>query len=72
MKRYVFIFGVILSLGLFSAPYKPYPILMIHGYGGSSKDYGVKKNDKEPSHIGKGDAIIPGETFDSFLPLMTP
>ncbi|RKZ20440.1 hypothetical protein DRQ18_06390, partial [bacterium] len=72
MRRHVFLFISFLSLALFAEPYKPYPILMIHGYGGSSKDFGVIPNDNDPSHIGKGDTIIEGETFDSILPLMQP
>ena len=40
MKRFVFLF-VFISLILFSAPYKPYPILLVHGRSGSSETWGV-------------------------------
>ena len=39
MKRFVFLF-VFISLILFSAPYKPYPILFVHGLGSNSKTWG--------------------------------
>jgi len=44
----------------------------VHGYGGSSIDFGVKPNVNDSSHIGKRDTIISGETFDEILSIMIP
>ena len=71
MKRFLLLF-IFLTLILISAPYKPYPILFVHGYGGSSIDFGVKPNVNDSSHIGKRDTIISGETFDEILSIMIP
>ena len=54
MKKYVFIFGVILSFALFSAPYKPYPILFVHGLGSNSKTWGVKCDSIPSRQVWKG------------------
>ncbi len=72
MKRYVFIFGVILSLALFSAPYKPYPILFVHGYRAGSGSWGAPtKNRSDSIPADSVSAHLEG-TYSHFLPLMTP
>ncbi len=38
MKRYVFLF-IFTSFGIFAEPYKPYPILFVHGMGSNSKRF---------------------------------
>jgi len=38
MKRRIFLFAFV-SLALFSEPYKPYPILFVHGMGSDSKRF---------------------------------
>jgi hypothetical protein len=83
--------GIILTImsltGLYAQnyPYKPKPILFIHGRSGSSETWGVypeehfievgfpPKRYKNPSSdtIIK-DSIIPGHTYDRFLPIMEP
>ena len=72
MKRYVFIFGVILSLALFSAPYKPYPILMIHGYRAGSGSWGAPTKNRSDSIPAESLKAHPDGTYEHFLPLMTP
>ncbi len=90
--------GIILTIisliGLYAQqgyPYKPKPILFIHGRSGSSETWGVKP--EKPfikktfvwlTYIGEAryknpstdtilkDSIIPGHTYDRFLPLMIP
>jgi len=41
MKRYVILF-VFASLVLLSEPYKPYPILFVHGMNANAGTWGVK------------------------------
>ncbi|MEO0280464.1 MAG: hypothetical protein ABIN21_06280 [candidate division WOR-3 bacterium] len=73
---------------LYTEPYKPYPIIFIHGRSGSSETWGVKPDTKviyEPfqsnfkipyfnpsSDTIIKDSIIPGHTFEFFLNEMTP
>ena len=71
MKRHVFAFLMVLGSVIFAEPYKPYPILFVHGYGGSSKDFGVNPYKEIPDTICK-DSIVDGETMDEIIPLMQP
>ena len=74
MKRYVFFFIFGFSLLLSSAPYKPYPILFVHGYNSNSSKWGAG------TYVVEGvrtdsldlDSIPPESTYAHFLSLMTP
>ena len=70
MKRCVFLF-VFISLILFSAPYKPYPILFVHGLGSGSGCWGASPDTLRSDWIYK-DSIIDNSTMDNFLSLMKP
>ncbi len=77
MKRYVFAFFMTLGSVIFAEPYKPYPILFVHGMGSNSKRWGVVC-DTFPKWLNWGkftDSIIDwdeNKTFGHFLPLMQP
>jgi len=70
MKRFVFLF-VFISLILISAPYKPYPILFVHGLGSGSGCWGASPDTLRSDWIYK-DSIIDNSTMDNFLTLMKP
>jgi hypothetical protein len=73
MKK--FLITLLFLSSLFSYPYKPKPILFVHGFMGNSSDWGVKIADyctiPRCDTIEK-DSIIQGETFDVFLQKMIP
>ena len=73
MKRYVLIL-IFLSVILYSAPYKPYPILFVHGMGSKSATWGAQVFEDENGN--RTDSIKPeitdNSTFDNFLTLMKP
>ncbi len=71
MRRHVFLFISFLSLALFAEPYKPYPILFVHGYRAGSGSWGVKPDEIRSDTIYK-ENIEPGSPFDRLLPLMQP
>ena len=70
MRRSMFLF-VFISLILFSAPYKPYPILFVHGLGSGSGCWGASPDTLRSDWIYK-DSIIDNSTMDNFLSLMKP
>jgi len=75
MKKYFlfFLFALIIT----GAPYKPYPIIFIHGLGSNSKCWGVKC-DTFPDSLWYGDytdsivEIQSGHTYSHFLNYMIP
>ena len=73
MKRFLLLF-VFISLILISAPYKPYPILFVHGMGSKSATWGAQVFEDENGN--RTDSIKPeitdNSTFDNFLTLMKP
>ncbi len=75
MKKFLSISLLIIG-SLYGEPYKPEPILWIHGFTGSSKDWGVKMHklppvDPRPDTIIK-DSVILDHTFGTFLNKMLP
>ena len=70
MKRFLLLF-IFLTLILVSAPYKPYPILFVHGLGSGSGCWGAKPDTLRSDWIYK-DSIIDNSTMDNFLSLMKP
>jgi len=74
MKRFVLIL-IFLSVILFSAPYKPYPILFVHGMGSKSLTWGAdvfKDEDTGALTDSIKQEVTEGSTIDHFLRLMTP
>jgi pimeloyl-ACP methyl ester carboxylesterase len=73
MKK--FLITLLFLSSLFSYPYKPKPILFVHGFMGNSGNWGVKIADyciiPRCDTIEK-DSIIQGSTFDVFLQKMIP
>ena len=76
MKRYVFFFIFGFSFLLSSAPYKPYPILFVHGLASNSGAWGAStkdpKNDRSEWICKDSVDNHPEGTYAHFLPLMTP
>ena len=74
MKRYVFIVFLFIVLSINPAPYKPYPILFVHGMGSKSATWGAQVFEDENGN--RTDSIKPeitdNSTFDNFLTLMKP
>ncbi len=74
MKKFLSI-GFLIVSSLYGEPYKPAPILWIHGFTGSSKDWGVKMHklpvDPRPDTIIK-DSVILDHTFGTFLNKILP
>jgi len=58
---------------LLSYPYKPKPILFVHGRSGDQQTWGIRRHkDRNPDDIIIKDSIIQGRTFDVFLQKMIP
>jgi len=60
----------IVSISVTAEPYKPYPVIFVHGLGSSSASWGaptILKSDSIPK-----DSIISGHTYDHFLDYMNP
>ncbi|RKZ18605.1 hypothetical protein DRQ17_03015 [bacterium] len=70
MKRFLLLF-IFLTLILLSAPYRPYPILFVHGLGSGSGCWGASPDTLRSDWIYK-DSIIDNSTMDNFLSLMKP
>jgi len=63
------IFGV--SMILQGEPYKPYPVLFIHGVGVSSQTWGVEPTEDRSDLIIENN-IESGHTYKHFLEYMNP
>ena len=75
MKRYVFIVFLFIVLSINPAPYKPYPILFVHGMGSKSLTWGAdvfKDEDTGALTDSIKQEVTEGSTIDHFLRLMTP
>ena len=75
MKRYVFIVFLFIVISLSSEPYKPYPILFVHGMGSKSLTWGADVfKDKDTGALTDSvkQEVTEGSTIDHFLRLMTP
>jgi hypothetical protein len=80
MKKFCLFF--ILFLGIFTIieaddfPYKPYPLLLIHGYNGNSKTWGVKPYKPLGAQFNSdsimADSIVTGSTYEHLLDYMDP
>ncbi len=72
MKKFLSISLLIIG-SLYTDPYKPKPILFVHGRSGSQETWGIKPHkDRNPIDTIIEDSIIPGKTFDVFLNKMIP
>ena len=66
------------SLGLlYGEPYKPYPVILIHGISGSSKDFGVELAENPPDQNPRSEwiepnKILPGYPYEKLLNLALP
>ena len=74
MKKCVFVLLLFASIGSLCAdnsPYKPYPIILIHGYSGTSETWGVKPHKPTGDEFNSDsillNKIIPELTYDSLL-----
>ncbi|TES93515.1 MAG: 6-bladed beta-propeller [Candidatus Cloacimonadota bacterium] len=74
MKKCVFVLLLFVSIGSLCAdnsPYKPYPIILIHGYSGTSETWGVKPYKPDGEEFNSDsillNKIIPGLTYDNLL-----
>jgi hypothetical protein len=59
-----------LSIALSAEPYKPYPVIFVHGLGSSSASWGaatINRSDSIPK-----DSLESGHTYDHFLEYMDP
>jgi hypothetical protein len=71
MKK--FLITLLFLSSLFSYPYKPKPILFVHGRSGDQQTWGIRRHkDRNPNDIIIKDSIIQGGTFDVFLQKMIP
>ena len=71
MRRYIFLFILGFSLFLYSEPYKPYPILFVHGLGAGSGSWGPEPDKDRTDWVYK-DSIQEGSTYEHFLDYMNP
>lgn len=71
MKRFCFVFLMFIGVSIIgnAEPYKPYPILLVHGIASNSGTWGaptILRSDSIPE-----DSIKSGHTYDHFLDYMT-
>jgi len=68
-KLFFILLFVVSMLNLSGEPYKPYPVIFVHGLGSSSASWGaptILRSDSIPK-----DSIISGHTYGHFLDYMT-
>jgi hypothetical protein len=73
-KVFILQLFILLSLTLFAEPYKPYPILFVHGIAANSEicwGAGTYKEGNQWSDFMGKDSIETGSTYDHFLDYMT-
>ncbi len=59
---------------LSAEPYKPYPVIFVHGLGSSSKTWGAEAHIEADMYTDLIDAgkLVSGHTYDHFLDYMNP
>jgi len=63
MKRYVIFLGIIFTLALFGEPYKPKPILFIHGINSGSGTWGAPTENRKDSIPADSVSAHPEKTY---------
>jgi hypothetical protein len=69
-KLFIIQLFTVFFLASSAEPYKPYPVIFVHGLGSSSASWGaptILRSDSIPK-----DSIISGHTYDRFLDYMHP
>jgi len=64
--RKLLIINLLSMVLLYGEPYKPYPVILIHGISGSSKDFGVELAENPPDQNPRSEWIEPNKILSGY------